>query len=136
MGLSLVSKTEVLNKNFIGIPCVANATIGIKQDLFFLPKIVQVNVFDKNKTPVVSESIGMNIKDFKLTCQKNSFVELKMNFDKEIKEITGLPQNLALYNDCIKGVIQTSGEYLITICFKDDTDYKFILEVPNLQRTL
>ncbi len=128
----MIAKTNVFDKIFIGLPCYANA----KAIISYQPKIVQVNVFDKNKMPVVSESIGMNIKDFKLTCQKNSFVELKMDFAKEIKEITGLPQNLALYNDCIKGVVQTSGEYLITICFKDDTDYKFTLKVPNLQRIL
>jgi len=128
----LIAKTNVFDKIFIGLPRSTN----IKTEIPYKSKVCQVNVFDKNKMPFVSESIGMNIKDFKLTCQKNSFLELKIDFSKEIKEITGLPQNLALYNDCIKGVIQTSGEYLITIRFKDDTDYKFILEVPNLQRTL
>lgn len=136
--LQLISKAEVSDRKFVDIPCIANASMGIMTKLFYMPKICQVDVFDKNKksVPENSQSIGMNIKDLKITYQKNSFIELKINFDKEIKEISGLPQDLILYDNYIKGVIQRAGQYLINIHFKDNTDYKFILEVPNLQRVL
>ncbi len=112
----MIAKINVFDKIFIGLPRSAN----IKAEIPYKSKVCQVNVFDKNKMPFVSESIGMNIKDFKLTCQKNSFLELKMDFNKVVKEITGLPQNLALYNDCIKGVIQTSGEYLGSVHIREN----------------
>lgn len=136
--IKLIGKTDILDRGFVGIPCIANASIGVKAVLPYLSKICLVKVFDKNKEPNTqnSQSSGTNIKNFTFTCQKNSFIELKIDFDKNIKDITGLPKNLYLDNNYIKGTIQRAGQYLISISFKDDTRYDFILEVPNLQRIL
>lgn len=133
--IELLTKTDILNRGFVGIACIANVD---KPQLLYSPKILQIDVFDKNKSPIIKDTqgTGTDIKSFNITCQKNSFIELKIDFTKDIKNITGLPQNLYLDRNYIKGTIQRSGKYLVNIIFQDDTDYSFILEVPNLQRIL
>lgn len=134
--IKLISKADILDKGFISTACITNMTIGIKTKLLYMPKICQINVFNKNKSPSSSssQSIGTNIKNLKLICQKNSFMELKLEFDKDIKDIRGLPYDMVLENKYIKGTPKKSGDYLVNITFTDDSSYKFSIYVPNLKR--
>lgn len=134
--IKLISKADILDKGFISTACITNMTIGIKTKLLYMPRICQVNVFNKNKSQSSSssQSIGINIKNLKLICQKNSFMELKLDFDKDIKDITGLPYDMVLENKYIKGSPKRAGDYLVIITFNDDSSYKFNIYVPNLKR--
>lgn len=129
------TKTNVFDRSFVSNPCIINKGDGIKTELFYNPKICKINVFNKQSiNSSDNDNLSINIKTIKVTCQKNSFIELKIDFDKNVKEVIGLPQDMSLEKGYIKGTPKKSGDYLVIITFTDDSSYKFNINVPNLKR--
>lgn len=128
-------KINVFDRSFVSTPCLTNKGDGVKTELFYNPKICKTNVFNKQSiNSSDNDNLSINIKTIKVTCQKNSFIELKMDFDKNVKEVIGLPQDMLLEKGYIKGTPKKSGDYLVIITFTDDSSYKFNINVPNLKR--
>ncbi len=102
-----------------------------------------VDVLVENyKNPVIggfesNKDIIGNIKDIKITCQKNSFIEIKVDFDKlQVVSITNLPQGLNFENNHIKGVPKKSGVFDVIFELSDESIWECTFLVPALQRLL
>lgn len=131
-------KTDILDKNFIGLSCTTNANTGDKIAFLSQLSICKADVLNK-MTNYIKDNDNINstnIKDFKITCQKSSFIEIKLDFDKLVDKIIGLPQNLYWEKGYIKGTPERSGQYSINVIFSDTTSYSFNINIPSLKRLI
>lgn len=131
-------KTDILDKNFTGLSCTANPNTGDKITFLSQASICKSDVLNKKNCYIKdSDSINStNIKDFKITCQKSAFIEIKIDFNKIVDKIIGLPQNLYWEKGYIKGTPERSGQYSINIIFTDATSYNFDINIPSLKRLI
>ena len=96
---------------------------------------ITVNVEDYKAPSWNQTGTTGNIKGFKFVIQKNSFVELNMNFtDSKIVEAIGIPTGMFLEKNYIKGVPELAGKYAIGLKLDNGSILSGMLVVPNVPR--
>lgn len=96
---------------------------------------LMVNVEDYKAPTWNATGTTGNIKDFKFVIQKNTFVEINMNFaDSKLVDCAGLPEGMFIEKTYLKGVPTLSGKYAINIKLDNGSVLSGLIIVPNVQR--
>ena len=96
---------------------------------------ITVNVEDYKAPSWNQTGTTGNIKGFKFVIQKESFVELNMNFtDSKIVEAIGIPDGMFLEKNYIKGVPTLAGKYAVGLKLDNGSVLSGMLVVPNVPR--